>query len=144
MISNELKVDIFEKMTGIIPLKCFDDNAHLVMFIVAQGHLKQALGKGASHAAKVKLAIGLPVKIIEIASTLEQFCKNVCLPIVVETKSEIVDNLAVVTLITETYELRGRLIGRDAGILRSNEKVVKHFFPQLKEIKVEQKIGEIE
>lgn len=140
MISNDLKVVIFERMTGVVPLACFDENTHLVTFVVAKGLLAKALGKGAANAAKVKLAIGLPVRIIEAGETLAEFAKNVCLPIEADVKINQFEDLQIVTLSVATFELRGRLIGTKAGILRNNEKIVKHFFPELKEIRVEQKM----
>lgn len=142
MISNELKMEIFEKMTGTRPLACFDENTHLTTFVVAKGLLTKTLGKGAANASKVKLALATPVRIIESAENLADFSKNVCLPIDVKVSVEKVDDFEIVTIFVPTFELRGRLIGRQAGILRNNEKIVKHFFSSLKELKVEHRIEE--
>jgi len=144
MISTELKLEMFEQMSGVKPMACFDENEHLITFVVPKDELGKALGKGAANAAKIRLAVGGKIRMVEYGSTLAEFVKNICSPLKVQVSNGIGEFFGVVTVLTDTYEERGRLIGKFASVLRNNEKIVKHFYPALKEIRVEQKPIEVE
>ena len=80
--ANEIRfIALFESMTGAMVKDCIldDDNAK-VTFVVKNGDMGLAIGKGGSTVTKVKKAVGRGVEIIEYNEDPAQFIKNVLSP----------------------------------------------------------------
>ena len=80
--ANEIRfIALFESMTGAMVKDCIldDDNAK-VTFVVKNGDMGLAIGKGGSTVTKVKKAVGRGVEIIEHNEDPAQFIKNVLSP----------------------------------------------------------------
>ena len=74
-------IALFESMTGAMVKDCIldDDNAK-VTFVVKNGDMGLAIGKGGSTVTKVKKAVGRGVEIIEYSEDPAQFIKNILSP----------------------------------------------------------------
>ena len=80
--ANEIRfIALFESMTGAMVKDCIldDDNAK-VTFVVKNGDMGLAIGKGGSTVTKVKKAVGRGVEIIEYDEDPAQFIKNILSP----------------------------------------------------------------
>lgn len=74
-------IALFESMTGAMVKDCIldDDNAK-VTFVVKNGDMGLAIGKGGSTVTKVKKAVGRGVEIIEHNDDPAQFIRNILSP----------------------------------------------------------------
>ena len=80
--ANEIRfIALFESMTGAMVKDCIlDDENSKVTFVVKNGDMGLAIGKGGSTVTKVKKAVGRGVEIIEHNEDPAQFIKNVLSP----------------------------------------------------------------
>lgn len=74
-------IALFESMTGAMVRDCIIDDEHSkVTFVVKNGDMGLAIGKGGSTVTKVKKAVDRGVEIIEYNEDPEQFIKNILAP----------------------------------------------------------------
>lgn len=74
-------IALFESMTGAMVRDCIIDDEHSkVTFVVKNGDMGLAIGKGGSTVTKVKKAVDKGVEIIEYNENPEQFIKNILAP----------------------------------------------------------------
>ena len=80
--ANEIRfIALFESMTGAMVKDCIlDDDNTKVTFVVKNGDMGLAIGKGGSTVTKVKKAVGRGVEIIEYNEDPAQFIKNILSP----------------------------------------------------------------
>ena len=80
--ANEIRfIALFESMTGAMVKDCIlDDDNTKVTFVVKNGDMGLAIGKGGSTVTKVKKAVGRGVEIIEHNEDPAQFIKNILSP----------------------------------------------------------------
>lgn len=79
---NEIRyIALFESMTGAMVKDCIIDDEHSkVTFVVKNGDMGLAIGKGGSTVTKVKKAVDKGVEIIEYNEDPQQFIKNILAP----------------------------------------------------------------
>lgn len=80
--ANEIRyIALFESMTGAMVKDCIidEDNAK-VTFVVKNGDMGLAIGKGGSTVTKVKKAVDKGVEIIEFSEDPTEFIKNILAP----------------------------------------------------------------
>lgn len=80
--ANEIRyIALFESMTGAMVKDCIiDDELSKVTFVVKNGDMGLAIGKGGSTVTKVKRAVDKGVEIIEYNEDLAQFIRNILSP----------------------------------------------------------------
>ena len=80
--ANEIRyIALFENMTGAMVKDCIIDDEHgKVTFVVKNGDMGLAIGKGGSSVSKVQRAVDKGVEIIELDDDPIQFIKNVLSP----------------------------------------------------------------
>lgn len=123
-------IALFEQLTGAHVRDCV--NTDQVIFIVHEGEVGRAVGKGGQHVRNLENKLKKKVKIVEFHSDVMQFVRNVVAPLeLAEAKMQ--DD--VIFLTAKDLKTRGLLIGRGASNLRLFESIVKRYFP-IKEIKV--------
>ena len=74
---------LMQKITRAKVVDCFHD-PELIYFVVAQGEMGKALGKGAVNVKRLSQEIGKKVRIVEFSSQAEKFVKNLIYPLQVE------------------------------------------------------------
>ncbi|MDD5959077.1 MAG: NusA-like transcription termination signal-binding factor [Methanobrevibacter wolinii] len=101
--SNEIRyIALFENMTGAMVKDCIidEDNAK-VTFVVKNGDMGLAIGKGGSTVNKVKRAVDKGVEIVEYSDDPTVFIKNLLSPAELQsikvTRKESGDIVATVT-----------------------------------------------
>jgi N utilization substance protein A len=103
----------FEDETGATARDClvFDDDDRIV-FLVAAGEMRQAIGPGGRQVRALEEALGRSVALVEDADTPEAFVANALAPAAVEhvTISEQGDRVAYAEVAAAD---RGAAIGRD-------------------------------
>jgi len=123
-------ISLFQAMTRVSVKDCIKDDE--IIFIVGEGELGRAIGKGGANARRIAAALKRKIKIVEFSNQLFTFIKNLIQPLRVENIEE---NNGVVTLAAPDMTTRGYLIGRGGSSLRLLKERVKRHFP-IKEIRV--------
>ena len=85
--ANEIRfIALFENMTGAMVKDCIIDDEHgKVTFIVKNGDMGLAIGKGGSSVSKVQKAVDKGVEIVELDEDPIQFIKNCLSPAELES-----------------------------------------------------------
>ncbi len=80
--ANEIRyIALFENMTGAMVKDCIIDDEHgKVTFIVKNGDMGLAIGKGGSTVSKVQRAVDKGIEIVELSDDSIQFIKNLLSP----------------------------------------------------------------
>jgi len=124
-------ISLFEGITRAAVKDCFELGERLV-FIVKEGNIGKALGKGGSNIKRLERMLKKKLRIIEFNDDLHQFIQNVVYPSKVKDISE---EEGVITITPPDSETRGYLIGRSAVNLNITKEIVKRYF-DIKDIKV--------
>ena len=103
-----------------------------IVFVVEEGHMAKAIGKGGETVRRLATALQKKVKIVEFVNSPENFLQNFLAPIKLKS-AVLTDN--VLTITTGNSHERGLIIGRAAANLRNLEKILQRYF-SVKEIKV--------
>ncbi|MBN2420696.1 NusA-like transcription termination signal-binding factor [Candidatus Woesearchaeota archaeon] len=123
---------LFENMTKAKIRDCIVDEEKII-FVVQEGELRKALGKGAENIKKLSEKLNKKVKIAEFADEMLALIKNFINPLKVD---EIYEENGIVILKSSEMRTKGIIIGRNAKNLRALENNIRRYFPDLKEIKV--------
>ena len=96
--ANEIRyIALFENMTGAMVKDCIIDDEHgKVTFVVKNGDMGLAIGKGGSTVSKVQRAVDKGIEIVELSDDPIQFIKNLLSPAEVHQK-ESGEKIATVT-----------------------------------------------
>jgi N utilization substance protein A len=122
---------LFEQMTGAHVRDCVPGDEQVV-FIVHEGEIAKAIGRGGQHVRNLEYKLKKRVKVVEYSTDIIQFAKNVVAPL--ELKEAKLEDTTLF-LAAKDLKTRGLLIGRGASNLRLFEAIVQRYFP-IKEIRV--------
>lgn len=116
-------IALFEKITGAGARDCYEDTENnRLLFVVKNGDMGLAIGKGGEHINNVKKAISKSVEIIEHSDDPAIFIKNAFHPIILKNITiKIHDDKRIAYVEVPTKE-KGLAIGRDG---KNIEKVKK-------------------
>lgn len=119
-------IALFEKITGASARDCYDDSENnRLLFVVKNGDMGLAIGKGGEHINNVKKAISKSIEIIEHSDDPVIFIKNAFHPIILKNINiKIIDGKRIAYVEVPTKE-KGLAIGRDG---KNIEKVKKLSF----------------
>ncbi len=118
-------IALFEKLTNARIKDCIVGDSQIV-FIVQEGEIAKAIGKGGQNVRQLESKLKKRVKIVEFNPDVIQFVKNVVSPLdVKEVRLE--ENKIMID--AKDLKTRGLLIGRGASNLRFFEGIVKRYFP---------------
>ena len=125
-------MQVFER-TVHTPLKdsvILDDT---FFFIVPEGMVGKAVGKGGINVKKLSQKLNRKVKIVEYSQDLKKFITNILHPLKVD---DITEQEGVVTLHSASRETKGLIIGRSAKNLNTLKRLVARYFQDIVDIKV--------
>lgn len=116
-------IALFEKITGAGARDCYEDTENnRLLFVVRNGDMGLAIGKGGEHINNVKKAISKSVEIVEYSDDPVIFIKNAFHPIILKNITiKIHDDKRIAYVEVPTKE-KGLAIGRDG---KNIEKVKK-------------------
>ncbi|MEK6868313.1 MAG: NusA-like transcription termination signal-binding factor [Nanoarchaeota archaeon] len=124
---------LFDRVTHV-PLKdCFEDNNHLLTFVVDAQNLGRTIGKGAVLVRRLEELLKRKVRIVGFHPDIVEFIKYIIYPLRITTAT--LEN-GILTLRNEDRKTKSLLIGRNAQNLRNTEAIVKRYFTDIIEIKV--------
>jgi N utilization substance protein A len=107
-------IALFEKITGAGARDCYEDTENnRLLFVVTNGDMGLAIGKGGEHINNVKKAISKSIEIIEHSDDPVIFIKNAFHPIILKNINiKIIDGKRIAYVEVPTKE-KGLAIGRD-------------------------------
>ncbi len=124
-------ISMFETITRAEVKDCFEAGEKLV-FVVKEGNIGKALGKGGSNVKRLERILKRKLRIIEFNPDLLQFIQKVVFPSKVK---DIIEEDGIVTITPPDSQTRGYLIGRGAVNLNTTKEIVKRYF-EITDIKV--------
>ena len=123
-------ISMFEKMTGARVKDCILGDT--IMFVVADGEIGKAIGKGGVNVKKLEQRLKKRIKLVEFNVDVLKFVRNLVAPLRLES-AELDD--AKLLLTAKDLKTRGLLIGRSASNLRGYEAIIQRYFP-IEEVRV--------
>ncbi len=124
-------MSFFESATHARLRDCLIDSNGVLTFVVAD-KIGLAIGKNGATAKKLESALKRKIKIVAFSENLEEFLRNLLMPLKIRGV-EVKEDKTVV--ITPEPESRGYIIGRAASSLRNYESILKRYF-DIKEVRV--------
>ena len=121
----------FESTTNSKLKDCFIDKNGVPTFVVGKD-IGLAIGKNGSTARKIESALKKKIKIVAYSDNLEEFLRNLLLPLKIKGTKLTEENILI---ITPEPESRGYIIGRAGSNLRNLEGAMRRYF-EIKEIRV--------
>ncbi|MDO9097090.1 MAG: NusA-like transcription termination signal-binding factor [Candidatus Methanoperedens sp.] len=116
-------IALFESLTGARARDCYEDiENNRLLFVVRNGDMGLAIGKGGDHINRVKKAIGKHVEIVEHSDDPVEFVKNAFHPIAVKNVTISVSDDKRIAYVEVLTKEKGLAIGRDG---KNIEKVKK-------------------
>src|SRR3989344_361926 len=117
---------LFESLTHVALKDCYEDaGSGNLTFIVAEGSVGKAVGKGACNVKRIEGMLNKRVRIVEYSADLCQFVRNMIMPLRV---ADVSVSDKVVTIRDSDMQTKGLIIGRNAQNLRALEEHVKRHF----------------
>lgn len=130
--SNAIKImSSFESATHA-HLKDFINEPERLIFIVEEGELGRAVGKGASNVKKLESYFNKKIKIVEFHADKLRFIQSFIYPLQL---NEIHEQEGIIVMVGPDTQTKALLIGKNAANLRKLEEYVRRYF-DVKEIKV--------
>ena len=112
--SDELSLmSMFQEMTGATARDCvIDDKRDRVIFVIAQGQMGLAIGKGGASVKKIERAVRKPVEVVEWAEDVEGLVRNTLgAKFVQEVRvSEMLDGTKAVVVVVDSRK-KGAVLG---------------------------------
>lgn len=131
--ANTIKyISLFETLTKAKPKDCFLDSNRQLVFVIQQGSMGRAIGKGGSNVKKLERTIKKRIKIVEFNPDLLSFMSSLISP--VKAKEIKIEGKTVI-IIPSDLKTRGLLIGKNAKNLKNFENITKKYF-DIAEIRV--------
>ena len=116
-------IALFENLTGARTKDCYEDvENNRLIFVVKNGDMGLAIGKGGDRINRVKKAIGKHIEIIEHSEDPVEFVKNAFHPIVIKNANIVVKDDKRIAYVEVNTKEKGLAIGRDG---KNIEKVKK-------------------
>ncbi len=115
---------VFEFESRVAVKDCFRDD-DTIYYIVGEGELGRAIGKGGIHVKQIQEKLGKRIKIIEYHENVEQFVRNVIAPLQVE-QVRLVDGAVVIA--DSSRKTKSLLMGRESKNLELLARAVRRFF----------------
>lgn len=116
-------IALFENLTGARAKDCYEDiENNRLLFVVRNGDMGLAIGKGGDHINRVKKAIGRHIEIIEYSEDPAEFVKNAFHPVLVKNINIAISDGKRIAYVEVPTKEKGLAIGRDG---KNIEKVKK-------------------
>lgn len=123
---------LFEKKTSATVKDVFYDKNEKLTFVIEEGQMGKALGKGKQNLFSLQDALGKKIRVVEYTADRLEMIKRFIAPLQVLS---IEDQGEIVVLHGPDIKTNGLLIGKQARNLRNLEWMVQKFH-EVKEIKV--------
>lgn len=125
------RIAIFESLTKTHVIDCIDEGNY-IYFIIQEGELPKAIGKGGHFVRRIEKLLNRKVRIAEYSPDVLHFVQNLISPLKIK---KIEQNNGTIKIVPFDLPTRGKLIGSAAKNLKRLERIIKRHF-DIKEIKV--------
>ncbi len=115
-------IALFENLTGAMARDCYELDEGRLIFVVKNGDMGLAIGKGGDNINRVKKAIGKQIEVVEHSEDPAEFVKNAFHPVSVKNVNVIFKDDKRIAYVEVLTKERGLAIGRDG---KNIEKVKK-------------------
>ncbi|MBE0521483.1 MAG: NusA-like transcription termination signal-binding factor [Candidatus Methanoperedenaceae archaeon] len=115
-------IALFESITGARAKDCYEDTDGRLLFVVKNGDMGIAIGKGGEHINRVRKSIGKHIEIIEHSDNPVEFVKNAFHPFSVKKADVVIKDDKRIAYVEVLTKEKGLAIGRDG---RNIEKIKK-------------------
>jgi N utilization substance protein A len=115
-------IALFENLTGARAMDCYELDEGRLIFVVKNGDMGLAIGKGGDNINRVKKAIGKQIEVVEHSENPAEFVKNAFHPVSVKNVNVIFKDDKRIAYVEVLTKERGLAIGRDG---KNIEKVKK-------------------
>ena len=116
-------ISLFENLTRAKVKDCIEGET--LMYIVENGEISKAIGKGAINIQKIEGLLRRKIKVVEFNENLCSFVANLIRPLKVEN---ITEENGIVTITDKDNKTKGLLIGRNAKNLANHKNIVSRYF----------------
>jgi transcription termination/antitermination protein NusA len=107
-------IALFEKITGASARDCIEDTENnRLLFVVKNGDMGLAIGKGGEHINNVKKAINKSIEIIEHSDDPVIFIKNAFHPLILKNINIKINDGKRIAYVEVPTKEKGLAIGRD-------------------------------
>lgn len=119
-------IALFESITGAMVMDCFEDSDNdRLVFVVKNGDMGLAIGKGGDHINRVKKVIGRHIEIIEHSDDIVEFLKNAFHPVSINNVNIVLRDDKRIAYVDIHNKEKGLAIGRDGKNIEKVRKVSK-------------------
>ena len=128
LTNDELRyMSIFEGFTGATVKDCIVDDDR-VIFVVKNGEMGLAIGRGGENVEKVRKAIGKKIELVEYNDNVEEFVRNLLRPIDVRNV-RIVNSKGKQTIYIEVHSKdKGLAIGKGGKNIKKIRTLVQRHY----------------
>ena len=124
-------ITLFETFTRA-KVKDAVENQQTLIFIVQEGEMGKAIGKGGATIKRLENTLKRKIKIVEFSDDVKEFIRHYIFPLKV---NEIAQEEETITITGPDTKTKGLLIGRDSKNLNQLLYMVKRYF-KISSIKV--------
>ncbi|MBU2589635.1 MAG: NusA-like transcription termination signal-binding factor [Nanoarchaeota archaeon] len=129
MVSYDMQtiglINLFEKITRAGVKDCFIMESTLI-FVVNQGDIGKAVGKGGSNIQKLTRIMKKQVKIIQFDSNPSKFTLNLLFPL---KPAEIKQDDDKIIIKAKDISEKGKIFGREKTNLKRMQEIISKYFP---------------
>lgn len=117
-------INLFNSVTKVTPKDCFFEDSTLI-FLVKEGDIGKAIGKGGMKIKLLKNKLRKEIKIIEFSEDILKFVKNLIYPNEVQ---KLYKEDSVVFIEDHNSRIKGKIYGRDRKNLKFINDILKKYF----------------
>ena len=124
---NTIKIiSLFESMTKARVKDCIEED-DIIFFIVHEGQLGQAIGKGGKNINQVKERLKKNIDVIEYSQDINRFIRNIFHKYKIKNVEMDHKGEKPVALISVSIRDKGKVIGRNSRNLRTAKEIMKRY-----------------
>ncbi len=123
-------MSLFQNVTGATARDCVEDEKqNRVIFVVDEGKMGLAIGKGVSHIKNLQNIVKRNVEIVEYSDDPIKFLKNILNPkLVTEVKMNKRDDGTLQAIVTVDPKKKGIVVGREGRNAEKARLLAKRYF----------------
>ena len=123
-------MSLFQNVTGATARDCVEDEKQdRVIFVVNEGKMGLAIGKGGSHIKNLQNIIKRNVELVEYSDDPEKFLKNILnAKLVTEVKMNKRDDGSLQAIVTVDPKKKGIVVGREGRNAEKARLLAKRYF----------------
>ena len=123
-------MSLFQNVTGATARDCVEDEKqNRVIFVVDEGKMGLAIGKGGSHIKNLQNIVKRNVEIVEYSDDPIKFLKNILNPkLVSEVKMNKRDDGTLQAIVTVDPKKKGIVVGREGRNAEKARLLAKRYF----------------